>query len=189
MAGTLDSCNSVESLLEYIDQGNPVEYLYFWGHTPKIAGSLDKSCLSNWFPACFQVDGITYYSAEQFMMAEKARLFEDARALEKILGAQDPGRAKQVGRRVRGFVEEEWAEWRFDIVVAGAEAKFRQNPDLGEFLVGTGQKILVEASPTDSIWGIGMTQDDHRARSPRNWEGLNLLGFALMQARMRIRNS
>lgn len=183
----MQGCRSVSELLELIDQGLSVEYLFFWGHTPRVPGVVDKSCLSNWFPACFTVNEVTYLSAEQFMMAEKARLFEDSRTREKILASRDPGRAKRLGRRVQGFSEEKWVNRRFEIVAAGVEAKFRQNEDLMEFLVGTGEKVLVEASPNDRIWGIGMAQHDARAGKPREWEGLNLLGFALMEARCRIR--
>lgn len=183
----MQGCKSVSDLLNYIEQHSSVSYLFFWGNSPKVPGVVDKSCLSNWFPASFTVDEVTYLSAEQFMMAEKARLFDDPRTLKKILASGDPGRAKRLGRRVQGFNEEKWADRRFDIVVSGVEAKFRQNAELMHFLMGTGEKILVEASPNDRIWGIGMAQHDARAGKPRDWEGLNLLGFALMEARRRIR--
>jgi ribA/ribD-fused uncharacterized protein len=88
-----------------------------------------------------------------------------------------------MGRRVQGFDEEVWAAARFDIVVAASVAKFGQHPELCGFLLGTAGRVLVEASPQDRVWGIGLAADDMRARDPRQWLGLNLLGFALMRAR------
>ena len=88
---------------------------------------------------------------------------------------------------MRGFDERLWADQRFDIVVSGNVRKFGQHADLRDFLLGTGDRVLVEASPRDRIWGIGLAADDERARSPEHWAGLNLLGFALMEARHRLR--
>lgn len=84
---------------------------------------------------------------------------------------------------MRGFDEHEWEACRYDIVVEGSIAKFSRYPELRRFLVGTGERVLVEASPRDSVWGIGLTQDDPRANDPEQWQGLNLLGFALAEAR------
>lgn len=132
------------------------------------------------------MDGVRYLSAEHYMMAAKARLSGDAEAAGKILAAPHPGAAKALGRQVRGFDEERWAEHRFDAVVAGNMAKFGQHPQLRDFLAGTGSRVLVEASPQDRVWGIGVTADDERAGSPERWPGLNLLGFALMEVRHRL---
>jgi ribA/ribD-fused uncharacterized protein len=117
------------------------------------------------------------------MMAEKARLFGDDEAREKILAAASPAAAKKLGRAVRGFHERKWERARFDIVVAGSRAKFGQNAALGAFLTGTRERVLVEASPVDRIWGIGLAATSPAATQPENWRGLNLLGFALMVAR------
>lgn len=121
------------------------------------------------------------------MMAEKARLFGDEDARGRILQAPGPNAAKRIGREIRGFDEEGWNGSRFDIVVRGSHAKFGQNPDLRSFLLGTGEQVLVEASPVDPIWGIGLAEDDPNAGHPEQWPGLNLLGFALMEARHRLR--
>jgi len=75
-----------------------------------------------------------------------------------------------------------------DLIVAGNMAKFGQHPDLREFLLGTGDRVLVEASPRDRIWGIGLAAGDERATSPDDWLGLNLLGFALMEVRHQLRD-
>jgi len=130
------------------------------------------------------IDGQRYVTAEHFMLAEKAALFGDLAARVRVLEAPTPGAAKALGRGVSGF--DEAVENRFAIVVQANLAKFTQNPDLRVFLKQTGSRILVEASPVDNIWGIGLAQDDERANNPNQWEGLNLLGFALMEIRSRL---
>ena len=120
------------------------------------------------------------------MMAGKARLFGDAEAERRAVAASHPKAAKAVGRTVRGFDEEVWERERFSLVADGSTHKFRQHPDLGRFLLGTGQRVLVEASPVDRVWGIGLAADDERAARPDAWRGLNQLGFALMEARSRL---
>ncbi|MFD2352846.1 NADAR family protein [Nonomuraea ferruginea] len=117
------------------------------------------------------------------MMAHKALLFGDEVAAEKILAAAHPGEAKKLGRAVGGFDEETWAAHRYEIVVRGNLAKFGQHAELKEFLLTTGGRVLVEASPLDRVWGIGLAADDPAAASPATWRGLNLLGFALMDVR------
>lgn len=117
------------------------------------------------------------------MMAEKAALFGDETTREEILRAPNPGAAKALGRKVRGFDEAAWIERRFSIVVAANEAKFGQNVELATFLKQTGSRVLVEASPVDRIWGVGLAADDEKIDNPNQWRGLNLLGFALMQVR------
>lgn len=177
---------TVEQLMDAIRQGVHPKYVFFWGHTPKTPDKIDEACLSNWFPAGFTLDGVEYATAEHYMMAEKARLFGDMAMRERILAADGPGEAKHLGRNVSGFDEEVWVRHRFDIVAAGAEAKFAQNEALGEFLRGTGEAVLVEASPHDRIWGIGLARNTRSATHPVDWRGLNLLGFALMEARGRL---
>jgi ribA/ribD-fused uncharacterized protein len=155
----------------------------FWGHRPASNGVVGKECLSQWWPASFEVDGDHYATAEHFMMAEKARLFADGETRSRILNAPSPDAAKRLGREVRGFNEDTWAASRFDIVVRASVAKFQQNVSLARFLRGTNGRVLVEASPVDSIWGIGLAADVPDATNPEKWRGLNLLGFALMRAR------
>ena len=162
------------------------KYLFFWGHAPERPGAIDASCLSNWYPAPFELEGRAYPTAEHFMMAEKARLFGDAEVLARVLEAPHPGAAKKLGRQVRGFSEDEWLAHRYGIVARGVAAKFAQNRALGEYLLATGDRVLVEASPRDRIWGIGLGKRDPRAQDPLEWRGLNLLGFALMAARAQL---
>ncbi|RJQ74367.1 NADAR family protein [Pseudonocardiaceae bacterium YIM PH 21723] len=166
-------------LIAAIEQGQRFDYLPFYGHQPENpAGPL-----SQWWPAAFTVDGRTYATAEHWMMAEKARLFDDRDTVARILDDDDPAVAKQLGRQVAGFDSAQWAAARFDVVVAGSRHKFGSSPRLREFLLGTGDRVLVEAAPGDPIWGIGLGVDDPRVSDPRQWRGENLLGFALMAAR------
>jgi ribA/ribD-fused uncharacterized protein len=183
MAPAAADARSVVQLRALSDAGERPKFLLFWGHRPPAGGGVGKGCLSQWWPAPFTVDGVVYRTAEHFMMAGKALLFDDLAAAERIVQAPHPGAAKALGRQVRGFDEQLWAEKRFAIVVTGNLAKFSQHPDLGQFLLATGDRVLVEASPQDRVWGIGLAADDERAVAPRNWRGLNLLGFALMEVR------
>lgn len=174
-----------DALLAALDAGESFEYLTFWGHRRKAEHGADASCLSQWYPASFVVSGQTYPTAEHWMMAEKARLFGDDEMEAEILVAADPGTAKALGRRVRGYDDDPWAARRFDAVVEGNDAKFGQNPTLRSFLLDTEDRILVEAAPRDTVWGVGLGAE--RARDPRQWRGLNLLGFALMVTRKKLR--
>jgi len=172
-----------EQLAAAIRGGDQPDWLMFWGHRPEPDGSIGTSCLSQWYPAGFTVEGISYPSAEHFMMCAKARGFQDADAEERILNAARAAEAKQLGRRVRGFDEIEWSRHRQTAVFVGNVAKFHQNPALGDFLAATGSRVLAEASPYDRIWGIGLRANDPRATDPQAWRGLNLLGFTLMHVR------
>ena len=187
MVRIVADARSAEELRRLVRDGAQPKYLLFWGHQPPAAGGVGKGCLSQWWPAAFTVDGLTYPSAEHFMMAAKAELSGDADMAVRIRQAPHPAAAKALGRQVRGFSEERWAERRFEVVVTGNLAKFGQDRDLRAFLLGTGDRVLVEASPQDRIWGIGLAAHDERAASPERWLGLNLLGFALMEVRHRLR--
>ena len=180
--------HDVKTLREVYRSGKRLKFLFFWSHKPKVQNHVGKECLSQWYPCTFEVDGVSYSSAEQFMMAEKARLFNDQETLAQILQARHPGAAKKYGRSVRGFVESVWESNRSGIVVTGNYAKFSQNESLLAFLVRTQNRILVEASPRDQIWGIGLGEEDERSDNPEEWQGLNLLGFALMEVRSMLEN-
>ncbi|MEU7029878.1 NADAR family protein [Streptomyces sp. NPDC046275] len=179
--------NELDSLKQQVRSGARVKWLHFWGHRPHPSGRLSASCLSQWWPSPFEVDGVRYATAEHWMMARKARLFEDPEAERAALAAASPAQAKKEGRLVRGFDEEVWRRERFDIVVEGSVHKFASDEGLRSFLLGTGSRVLVEASPVDRVWGIGLAADDPAAGDPDRWRGLNLLGFALMEARERLR--
>lgn len=177
------------SLSWLLQQPTETKFLFFWGHTPKQKGVVDKSCFSQWFPAAFEVAGDTYATAEHWMMAEKARLFGSEDVRQRILAAGHPDEAKKLGRQVRGFEPSVWDAQKFDLVVTGNYHKFSQHADLQAYLLTTGDRVLVEASPVDAIWGIGLAADHPDAGQPARWLGENLLGFALMEVRDQLRHS
>ncbi|MFG2878608.1 NADAR family protein [Streptomyces sp. NPDC048337] len=177
----------IDNLIKQVSRGERVKFLPFWGHRPRPDGTLGPSCLSQWWPSAFTVGDVEYATAEHWMMAGKARLFEDAEAERAALAARTPAEAKKAGRLVRGFDEAVWQRERFGIVVEGSVHKFASDPALRSYLLTTGDRVLVEASPVDRIWGIGLAPDDDRTLDPASWRGLNLLGFALMEARERLR--
>lgn len=175
-------------LIEAIKNGLEPEYLLFYGHTVSDHSVITKTCFSQWYPVAFKLDGVTYKTAEHYMMAEKARLFKDEEIEQKIIQSSDPKEAKKLGRAVRNYDDESWKRHRFEAVIKGNIAKFEQNKKLGTFLKNTEDKIIVEAAPRDRIWGIGMGQNNPDATNPEKWRGQNLLGFALMQARKELKN-
>jgi len=177
---------TVSDLLTMLDSGYKMKFLFFWGHRPQHDGSIGAGCLSQWWPSPFNVDGRDYATAEHFMMWSKAMLFGDRDCAAKVLGTQHPSEAKALGRKVKPFDEAVWGRARFGIVVNGSIAKFSQHEDLKAFLLGTGNRVLVEASPVDRVWGIGLAATDPAAGDPAQWRGTNLLGFALMHARHHI---
>lgn len=176
---------NINELKEYIQKGNSFNYLFFWGHRQKLDNTINKSCFSQWFPKGFSIDEVYYPTAEHYMMVEKARLF-DVSMVDKILEAKSAKEVKALGRKVKKFDEKKWTEGSFDIVVRGNKAKFTQHEDLKSYLLSTSDKIIVEASPYDKVWGIGMLGNDKMATNPLAWRGLNKLGFALMVVRNEI---
>ena len=147
-------------------------FTFFWKHR-----------LSQWHRAPFAIGGVTFTHAEQYMMYAKALLFGDREAADKILASESPREQQGIGRAVRGFDESVWVMFREGIVYDGNSARFRQNPDQQELLFATRRTTLVEASPHDRVWGIGLAADDPRAQDRAQWLGLNLLGEALTRVR------
>lgn len=163
------------------------KFLFFWGHTPSKDGTITKTCFSQWWQSVFVVEGVEYKTAEHWMMAKKALLFNDSEVFEKILLAKSPAEAKKLGREIKNYDEATWLANRYEIVKQGNIHKFNQNLDLKEYLLQTNSRVLVEASPVDAIWGIGMASDNEEVNFPEKWKGLNLLGFALMEVRDELR--
>ena len=159
------------------------KFIYFWGHTSKTPDRVGKECFSQWYPAPFTINGVLYKTAEHWMMARKALLFDNKNLFAKIIASEKPGEAKDLGRRITGFDEQTWVAARYDIVKLGNMHKFNQHPALLEFLLSSEHRVLVEASPVDKIWGVGLSQDSEDIYMPHIWPGLNLLGFALMEVR------
>lgn len=176
---------TIETTINTADKN---KYLFFWGHQPSNDGSITKSCFSQWYESGFDVGDIHYKTAEHYMMAEKARLF-DPEMSDQIVQCNTAAEAKKLGRKVQNFEMNVWLAHREEIVITANYHKFSQNDELEKFLVSTNTRILVEASPVDAIWGIGMAADHADCYNPEKWRGLNLLGFALMEVRDRIRNA
>ena len=177
-------------LINQIESDVKIKYLFFWGHKPMHDGTLSTTCFSQWWAEHpFIEDNITYLTAEHYMMAGKARLFGDEQMLQAILQSKTAGEAKKLGRNVRNFEQEIWKQHRTDIVIKGNLLKFSQHETLGDFLINTKYRIIVEASPRDRIWGIGMSKEHEAATDPTRWRGANLLGFSLMEVRDRLNNS
>lgn len=178
---------SLEWLIAKVERKKRVKFLFFWGHQRSKSGEITAACFSQWWASPFVIDDVRYNTTEHWMMAQKALLFSDLEIYTQIITAKSPAEAKALGRQVRQFEEDVWNGQRSAIVMRGNLEKFRQHPDLREFLLNTKERVLVEASPVDSIWGIGLAADSERAANPRHWNGLNLLGFALMEVRDQLR--
>jgi len=176
---------TLQNIIERFQKGNEPEFLFFWGHTVK--DEITKACFSQWFPIQFEENGVSYKTAEHYMMAGKARLFNDEKALEQIIKSETPNQAKSLGRKVENFDPKIWDENKYEIVKQANYLKFSQNPKFKDFLLFTAEQVLVEASPYDKIWGIGMLESDSRAANPALWDGENMLGFALMDVRDELR--
>lgn len=143
----------------------------------------EASPFSQWYRCAFAAGGHAFNCAEQYMMHGKALLFGDAAIAAEILAADHPRQHKALGRKVRGFDDAIWKREREGIVLAGNRAKFTQNAALREQLLATRGTTLVEASPYDRIWGIGLAATDPRAQDPKQWRGQNLLGRILTALR------
>lgn len=152
-------------------------FVFFWGGP-----------FSQWYPHKMTINGVEYNCCEQYMMAEKARTFGDAEALEAIMKSSDPKYQKAVGRSVKNFNPHIWEKVAMDVVLRANIAKF-SDPELKKFLFSFGNEEIVEASPYDKIWGIGMSENDPDVLDKSKWKGTNLLGEAIMQAREVLKNS
>jgi ribA/ribD-fused uncharacterized protein len=141
---------------------------------------------SQWYSSEFIVNDLKFNCAEQFMMYGKALLFHDAETAAKILQAESPQEQKALGRKIRNFDTNIWLLFREGVVYTASHAKFTQNPALEEILLATKGTTLVEASPYDKIWGIGLGENDPKASSRATWDGLNLLGETLTRVREAI---
>lgn len=147
-------------------------HIYFWNGT-----------YSQWEPSTFIIEGVTYNCAEQYMMAEKARLFNDVQAYTDIMLSKSPSEQKAIGRKVQNFDPVKWNEVCRLVVYRANLAKFSQNPVMLDELFDSEEKIIVEASPEDTIWGIGLHFSDDKVLDKKNWKGKNWLGEAIMQVR------
>ncbi|WP_095158161.1 NADAR family protein [Pseudomonas sp. Irchel 3E13] len=145
-----------------------------------------KDQFSNWYISDFEVKGVRFNCVEQMMMFCKAKLFGDELTASKIMAATHPRDQKALGRCVVGYDDDAWSERRGRIVARGCYAKFSQSLVLRDALLATGNTVLVEASPYDCIWGVGLAEHDPRVLDPSQWKGLNLLGIALTDVRAKL---
>ncbi len=148
------------------------KFVFFW-----------NGIFSNWNPAKFLMYGNEFANSEQAFMWLKARFFNDEETAAKILLDPTPDGVKALGRLVKNYDDAEWSLARFEMMYKACNAKFRQDPNLAQALLATGTRILVEASPYDKVWGIGMGENEAGIEDKANWKGLNLLGEVLMKVR------
>lgn len=142
---------------------------------------------SQWWRSKFVINGDLYDCAEQYMMAEKARLFGDKEIEDRIMKSKNPAAQKALGKMVKGFDKEKWEAVARDIVTRGNIAKFSTQKECYDFMMATGDDTIVEASPTDTIWGIGLSERDEKRFDRSNWRGTNWLGECLMKVRDELR--
>jgi ribA/ribD-fused uncharacterized protein len=154
--------------------------VYFFGQNNKYGE------FSNWFPCRFSDGQIIFSNTEQYMMYHKALLFKDKTMADMILKTSSPKLCKQYGRRVENFNNDVWLENCERIVTNGCYLKFSQNEELKQLLLSTGNKMLVEDSPYDKIWGIGMQHTEACKTPMEHWKGENKLGKCLMEVRNSI---
>lgn len=178
-------------------------YVLFWGHKKKDLADINESCFSQWFPSVVPVSpedfpGFDLHiwgngkpdqveTAEHFMMLAKCYVHNDYISFVEVLRSSSPEVVKKIGRGIRNYNDELWTGERYNWVLKGNIKKFKNNPTMKDFLLSTEDKVLVEASPFDKVWGIGLGQDDPDARNPSKWKGQNLLGKVLMETREILR--
>lgn len=148
-----------------------------------------RPVFSNFYISPFKIGKLKYNCTEQYFQHKKAMFFEDHKTAGKIMKTQSPAQQKKLGRRVKGYDELRWMQVRKQTMESGCMAKFTQNQPEKEKLLATGDSLMVECSPTDKIWGIGLGLKDHRAKNPKNWVGQNLMGKVLENVRELIANN
>lgn len=143
----------------------------------------ENGYLSNWFESSFKIENIEFSSMEQYMMYEKAVLFNDMEIASQILELSDVATVKSLGRAVRNYNDVLWNGVRQIVIYKGLIQKFSQNESLKKQLLETSPHILAECAVNDKIWGIGLSMKDENRFNMKKWSGQNLLGFTLMQVR------
>jgi len=179
----MDHSYDMNWLREKYDHNDPMKFIFFWGHAKNPNGEIFSTCFSQWYESSFEINGLIFPTSEHWMMSQKALLFDNEDIHEQILQTDNPGKVKKLGRQVTGFDIDVWKKHRKEIVRIGNIHKFNQNKELGEYLLNTNNRIIVEASPRDRIWGIGLSKNNDKIKNIHTWRGLNLLGFVLMETR------
>lgn len=168
---------------------NSKQPLFFWGHDSNKNGM--DACFSNWYPSQFtDINGQIFSDTEMWMMYHKALLFKDNEIAQKILQCtNNPKKAKELGRKVKNFDSITWDAHAQNIVYEGLLLKFSQNSKLKKHLLSTGDRLLVEASPYDKIWGIGISSTNAKKTPQKLWPGKNWLGKCLVKTRETLKSS
>lgn len=154
------------------------KYVFFWGEWP-----------SNWFKCHFVVEGNEFFNSEQYFMWVKAKTFGDEDVADEILKkGKNPKTAKALGRKVKNYDDAVWNEKRYQVMVDANLHKYSQNEELKALLLNPElkDKGYVEASKYDTIWGVGLTEDNPLVDDEKNWLGTNLLGKALDEVREKL---
>lgn len=154
------------------------KYVFFW-----------NGIYSQWHKSPMTIGKVEYNSCEQYMMHQKALLFGDNEIAELIMVETNPREQKKYGRMIKNFDKSTWDKNCLAIVYEGNLAKFSQNLELKEEMLSTENKIFVEASPLDNIWGIGLDENAEGIENPSYWLGLNLLGQALTLVKKEIQST
>ena len=154
------------------------KYTFFW-----------PGPFSNWNTSPFRYKGVNFNTAEQAMMWEKAMTFADGITAAQILKTDDPKQQKALGREVKGYDDAVWSAIRYEVVKDILRHKFKQHEPSYKALIVTTSTMLVEASPVDTVWGIGLGAGDYRAKDMKHWKGQNLLGKALTEIRIEFENN
>lgn len=159
-------------------------HLHFYGYELQIP----ESRLQNWYPSIFsdpKDPSIRFPTNEHYIMYRKALAMSDNATAARILKAATPTEAQKLGREVKNYDSKIWKEMVDQVAEDGNYLKFSQIEECRSVLLGTGEKVLVEASPVDRNWGIGFRGDEAEGRE-EEW-GRNILGKALMRVRERLR--
>lgn len=151
-------------------------HVYFWG-----------SILSNWYSCKFEYKEHKFQNSEQAFMWLKAVHYNDNEIAEQILKTPNPRDNKELGRQIKGFNRKDWGLHCLDYMIDVNLAKFKQNKNLLKDLLSTGDKTIVEASPSDVIWGIGLHWNNDDVLDESKWKGQNLLGITLMTVRTKLK--
>lgn len=163
--------------------GQEVEAIFF--HLP----TEPHGYLSNWYLSPFELDGVHYSSAEQYIMYQKCMLFGDTASAKAVLATDDTKAQQAIGRKAKGYIGAVWAGQRQLVAMRGLLAKFSQNEDLKKKLLDTEDAWLVECAYSDTIWACGIRLDEDERFDASKWRGQNILGFALMEVRSILRKA
>ena len=151
------------------------KYTFFW-----------NGPFSQWYISDIKIDGLTYNCCEQYMMAQKGRMFQDMNTTCAVMETPLPREQKALGRQVKNFNAYTWGAVARDIVYRGNVAKFEQNKELEMILEKTAGTLIVEASPYDTVWGIGMGEAEAVNTPHAQWRGTNWLGQVITEVRLQM---